>query len=261
MFKRLVIIAVITAAITTLCVGVAWLLKPPTEADAEEVFWKAHGILTHAGSPQDLSNAAKKFHKALAMYQEAEIPWGEARTLSRLADIHERLEDYPKAIEYDEKSFRIRDESGDARGAAHTLYHIAQIYRASGQQAQAEEYWKQAASACAEIGEQKWEGRALASIAALCLENRRDSEAVGHLQRALPFVQNGGDQKLEAAVLAHMAVAYHRLGQEIRALECYDECMSIARKLGISQILEAEIRGAISDDTSNSDDTLRDSDP
>ena len=66
MYKRLLVIVVVTVTVTTLGVYVAWLLKPPTEADADLVFWEAHDMLVRAGSAEDLKESAKKFHKALA---------------------------------------------------------------------------------------------------------------------------------------------------------------------------------------------------
>ena len=132
-------------------------------------------------------------------------------------------------------SLEIRNETGDARGAAHTLFHMAHLSKACGEHLMAEDYWQQSCQAFAEINKLKWEGQSLINLAVLRLESGRDSEAVGYLERALICVRNVGDQEQEGAVLSHLAKAYEALGQDVRARECYDEAVAIARKLGITQ--------------------------
>lgn len=234
MLKRLAIIAVMTATVTTLCVVVAWFLKPPTEADADEVFWAAQEVLDKAVTHWDAERAAKKFRVARDMYEKLQAPWGEARALSRLADIYTGMEQYAKAVEYSERSLQLRRENGDARGEAACLYFLGYLHKSLNQDSRAEQYWQESSKAFERNGVAEGEGYSLIGIANIHLDKNQHAQAAEYLERALVLVRKAGNLKLEGEILQNLAYSYHQIGKDISARECQDQYQEIARKLGLT---------------------------
>lgn len=165
-----------------------WSGKPvpePTNSIA-----KPKDLLERGQSDDDLRKAIKDSELDLEVARNGRERKKEASLLARIAHFHEKLLQFPEALECYGKALSIHHRLGDSANEALISINIARIYKKRGP-----------------------------------LEN-----ALDFYEKALDIQRNLRDTQGVTSTLLEIASVYRLLGQAWRELQCYEEVQEIRRK-------------------------------
>jgi diguanylate cyclase len=233
-----------------------------------------HDYLSRA----DYDGATARFHRALALLEEAgdergrgdvlngigNVHWrrgeypeamrmhlqalelqraqgdraGEGHSLNALGNVSYHLGDYAQALDYYQASLKLREEIGDRVGVAYCLNNVGNIHGQMGESQRALEYMLQALS-IKEGADPRAAGISMLNVGSAYAELGDDQRALEYTQRAAIRLRETGSRDGEATCLRDIGKIYERRGEVERALECYVASLEITRQLG-ARVFEAE---------------------
>lgn len=100
----------------------------------------------------DYPKALEYYQRSLKIYQKIGDKKGNAHVIGNIGEIYQKHSDYPKALEYFQRSLKIREEIGDKRGIAFAMSNIGNIYQVQANYFKAVEYCKKALRISENIG-------------------------------------------------------------------------------------------------------------
>jgi diguanylate cyclase (GGDEF)-like protein len=233
-----------------------------------------HDYLSRA----DYDGAMVRFHRALALLEEADEPrgrgdvlngignvhWrrgeypeavrmhlqalelqraqgdraGEGHSLNALGNVSYHLGDYAQALDYYQASLKLREEIGDRVGVAYCLNNVGNIHGQMGESRRALEYMLQALS-IKEGADPRAAGISMLNVGSAYAELGDDDRALDYTRRAAVRLRETGSRDGEATCLRDIGKIHERRGEVDRALECYVASLEITRQLG-ARVFEAE---------------------
>ncbi len=176
--------------------------------------------------------AIEYFQKSLKIREEVEDRRGEGRTLNNIGEVYRAWGKYQEAIEYLQKSLKISEEMRDREGEGVTLNNIGLMYDAWGRYQEALDHFQKALKIQEEIGDKAGEGVTLSNIGGVYRSWGRYQEAIEHFQKALKIREEIGDKKGEGTTLNGIGLVYSDWGRYEEALEYYQKSLKIREEIG-----------------------------
>jgi CHAT domain-containing protein/tetratricopeptide (TPR) repeat protein len=230
MLKRFILIPAMTASLVVL------LSSPLMAAQSEErgiaLFKEGQQRYKTAQSKQDLEEAHRKFEEALVVFERTRAEAWQATTLNEMGVVYWSWDQHAKALEYYEKSMKIRRKIGDVQGQGVTLSTMGIAYGAMGQYAKALEYYEKSLEIRRKVGDVRGEGVTLNNMGAVYHDWGQYAKALEHFEKSLEIESKVGDVENDGRTLNNMAFVYESWGQYAKALEYYEKSMEIMRKVG-----------------------------
>lgn len=162
----------------------------------------------------------------------------ETDTLSQIADVYRKSQTYPQALNYYQQALSISKSTGNCQKEALLLARISRNYLASGDYQQAISFSNQALdlSRNLEIDEYKLalEARTLDIRAQVEIKQRNYSKSLESSQKARKLGRESGFKEIEAGAIAPTAEAYAALKQPQKAIQAYQEQLSLYTQMGLS---------------------------
>jgi tetratricopeptide (TPR) repeat protein len=95
----------------------------------------------HTGLPGDYDTALDFLNRSLKIRQEIGDKSGEGTTLNNISQIYDARGDYDTALDFLNRSLKIWQEIGDAAGLCATLFNMGHIHLQNGEQNEALSAW------------------------------------------------------------------------------------------------------------------------
>lgn len=142
---------------------------------------------------------------------------------------------YPRALEYYEKSLTIYDEIGDKKGIAGRLGNIGLIYGDQSNYPRALEYYEKSVAIDEELGNKQGIAANLNNIGGIYHSQGNYPRALENFKKSLAILEELGDKNGNAGCLNNIGLIYQNLGQTNHALEYYEKSLAIRKEIGDNQ--------------------------
>ena len=190
------------------------------------------GALSQQNDAQSLKRALPLRQEALAIFTTLGDRAAQAETHHGIGNIHERLNDLPRAREAFETALAIRRELGDPRGQAETLTRVGAVYRGMGERDLALEAYTRGLEFAKQIGDVRREAVLFNNLGVLYAATNDYGRAREFYTQARQAYRTANDRRGEAATMTGLALASISLNDSTTALELYHESLAILRELG-----------------------------
>jgi serine phosphatase RsbU (regulator of sigma subunit)/Tfp pilus assembly protein PilF len=140
--------------------------------------------------------------------------------------------DHVHALEYYEKSLKIREEQGDLEGVASSFNNIGFIYKNLGDIPKALEYYEESLKIREKMGEKAGIASTLVNLASIYADQGDEQKSLEYCARSLKLSEGINNKEMMTAALINMAVTYKGLGDTSKALEYFSRALSISEQAG-----------------------------
>ncbi|MFN5514547.1 MAG: tetratricopeptide repeat protein, partial [Cyanobacteriota bacterium] len=177
------------------------------------------------------------YQKALAIHRNTGDKDGEGRTLQYIGWVYKELKNYPSALEYYQQAFVIAETNANCLYAAVSKRVIGQIYLESGDQQQAIININITSKFAEQLNTSETKLVVQAGVenlrAKVNLEQGNYAETIKLAQEARRLAQQSGVRQVEARILKHLAEAYIGLKQPDKAIQTYQEQLTLYRAISL----------------------------
>lgn len=139
---------------------------------------------------------------------------------------------YLEAINYYQRSLKIREEIGDKKGISASLYNIGNIYIRQGNYLQALDYHQRSLKIEQEIDNREGIALSLGIIGLIYSEQLNYPKALEYYERSLKIHEEIGDTSGAGTTLANIGLNYKRQGDLSKALDYHLKALKIREENG-----------------------------
>ncbi len=200
------------------------ILHDLIEAEGDEAIWPKYNQLLKELSE---TNAAKEKDPLIKLFYLKHL----ANTLNNIAFLAQQHGDIPKALEYFDKSLKIREQTNEKTGIAQSFNNIGYVYAEQGNNAKALEYSQKALKLYELIKDQKGISSALINIGALYYEQNNFSKALECFQKSLTLNEKINDKAGIAISLNNIANIYSQQKDDEKALEYHQKSLKMHEEM------------------------------
>jgi tetratricopeptide (TPR) repeat protein len=141
------------------------------------------------------------------------------------------ISDYPKALEYMQKSMRAFQDRGDIDGVASIYNNIGILYQNLGDYPKAIENMQKSLKIHEQKGDEKAIAMAIGNIASVYGQLNEDSLSMAYQQRSFDMHEKMNNQRDMVSSLNNLCVLYLKKKDYKKSLECLDRALSIIDKM------------------------------
>lgn len=175
---------------------------------------------------------ALEFHERSLAYKE-EI--GDERdigsVLSNIGNIYFAESEYPLALEYYQKARAINEAVGNKAGLANNLGNIGIIYSTQADYSLALKYYEKSLAIREEIGDKRGIAGNLNDYGLLYLKQSKNSLAQSYCQKGLALAKEIGALDLQNHACKCLYESYKAIGNSSKALEYYEQKITVRDSL------------------------------
>ena len=139
---------------------------------------------------------------------------------------------YEKALEYYEKSLKIKEEIGDKKGVSATYNHIGLNNFYQGNNEKALEYYEKCLKIDEEIGNKRGMGLTYNNIGILYSKHGNNEKAIEYYEKTLKIFEELGNKNGVGATLGNIGVIYADQSNYEKAIEYYEKSLKIFEEIG-----------------------------
>lgn len=207
--------------------------RAATEQDRQRVsaqqnFMEAEALFDPS-KPAALRQALGKYSAALPHWRAVGDRRMESVTIHNLGDIHRRLNEPAKAIEYLSQALQLDRANNDRESEAATLNQLGVVYSAIGETQKALDHLNQSLTLVRELKDRKGEAATLNAIATIHTQTGESRKAIEIYNQVLPIRRETRDRAGEAVTLNAVGEAYRRLGEKRKALKYFQDALPLRR--------------------------------
>ncbi len=207
--------------------------RAATEQDRQRVsaqqnFMEAEALFDPS-KPAALRQALGKYSAALPHWRAVGDRRMESVTIHNLGDIHRRLNEPAKAIEYLSQALQLDRANNDRESEAATLNQLGVVYSAIGETQKALDHLNQSLTLVRELKDRKGEAATLNAIATIHTQTGESRKAIEIYNQVLPIRRETRDRAGEAVTLNAIGEAYRRLGEKRKALKYFQDALPLRR--------------------------------
>ena len=180
---------------------------------------------------EDYKKAVSFQENSLVISREVNDRSGEMKTLRRLGNIYHGQSSYKKGIEYQEKSLLIAYEIEDRDGEASALNNLGRGYEALKDYDKAIQYLEKSLSLFIELKNRYGELAPLGNLGNLYSSLGNHVKAIELYKKSLKISQEIKDKSSEGKALNKIGNAYKSLKDYPKAIEYYEQSLAIAREI------------------------------
>ena len=148
---------------------------------------------------------------------------------------------YLEAVNYYERSLKIREEIGDKKGISASLYNIGNIYLRQDNYPQALDYHQRSLKIEEEIDNIEGVALSLGNIGVIYSHQNNYSKALDYYERSLKIQQERGDKQGIANSLANIGFNYNKQDNYSKALDYYSKSLKIREEIGSKQGIASSV--------------------
>lgn len=155
-----------------------------------------------------------------------------ANALNNIGYVYKQQGNLTKALEWYNKSLKIREQIGDNHGIANSINNIARIYNIQGDNQKAMEYYNKSLKIQNEHGDIQGASISLNNIGFIYYNQGDINKALEYYNRGLRIQEEIGDKQGVAVSLNSIGSVYSSQGNFPKALECYRKSLQILENIG-----------------------------
>jgi tetratricopeptide (TPR) repeat protein/serine phosphatase RsbU (regulator of sigma subunit) len=159
----------------------------------------------------------------------------EAKALNTIGASFQVKGDFLKAIDFYQKSLKIREQLGDKHGVSASLSNIGSIYLNIGELKKALEYFERSLPLFIEIGNKQGEASALNNMGIVYNTQKDYAKAMVYNKRSLHTYEEIGDKQGIAAANANLGNMCSDMGDYEKALEYQLKSLKLSQEIGDNQ--------------------------
>ena len=185
------------------------------------------------------------FYYAQLVYDYAESinsKYFMAKALNIQGGAYNQLSDYTQALDYFNRSLKIKEELGNEKEIAVSLNNIGLIYKNIGDYANSIDYYFRSLSIKEKLGDNMGIAATLNNIGVVYLHQGDYTKALDYFTRGLTLNEELGNKQRIATVLNNIGMVYKDLGDHSTALEYLTRSLRIRENLednqGVAQSLD-----------------------
>lgn len=176
--------------------------------------------------------ALEYYQKSLTIQVELRNKKGTALVLNNIGNIYFTQDNYPRALEYYEKSLAIREEIGEKQGIAATLNNIGGIYNNQSDYPRSMEYYQKSLAIKEDIGDYQGVANSQYNIGNVYHKQGDYPRALEYYEKSLAMGEEIGDKRIIISNLTNIGFVYTSLGKTSRALENCQKSLDLAKEFG-----------------------------
>ena len=178
------------------------------------------------------SLAASSWNHALEYFLENKDRYGESECYANLGIAYRSLGDFRKAIEYHEKSLKIKKDIGDRYGESECYANLGIAYDSLGDFRKAIEYHEKSLKIKKDIGDRYGESECYANLG-IAYDSLGDfRKAIEYHEKSLKIKKDIGDRYGESKCYGNLGVYYRSFGNYRKAIEYYKKSLEIIEEVG-----------------------------
>ncbi len=206
---------------------------PRQKEDSNKV--KLLDDLANAYSSKDPNEAIK--HALSELELATKLGWkrGIAKATNTLGQNYNTISDYPRSIQYFERSLKLYGELGHKMGVASVTCNIGLVYDEQGNYPKALEYLLKALLLDEEGGYVQYAANVAANIGIIYAGQQNYEKALEYTFKALKVFNELGFKQGIAAVTCNIGGYYESLNEHEKALEYYFEALKLDEEGGFKQ--------------------------
>lgn len=181
--------------------------------------------------------ALEYYERSLRIQEESGDQKGISAVLNNAGLIYNKQGNYTKALEYFQRSLRIKQEIGDKHGISINLNNIGLIYKNQGNYPKALEYYERALKIKKEIGDEIGISSSLNNIGFIYRNQGDHHKALEYFQRSLKIKEKEGHKRGISGTLNNIGVIHKDQGNYRDALEYYTRSLNISKEIGDKSLL------------------------
>lgn len=140
--------------------------------------------------------------------------------------------DYPKALDYFQRSLELYEEIGNKSGIASSLGNIGAVYQNQGNILNALDHFQRSLKIKEEIGDKKGISTSLNNIGLIYMDQGDYPKALDYHQRSLKIKEEFSDKQGIAASLNNIGFLYHKQGDYQKAINQCSKGLQLAQEIG-----------------------------
>lgn len=179
----------------------------------------------------NLSEALDYFQKSLKIRKAISDNTGMAKTLNNLGLIHSNLDNYPKAIEYYQKSLEIKQDLDDTSGIAGGMTNIGNVYLKQSNYYKALSYYEQSLNLYETISANKHIAGIINNIGLIYMDMEDYHMALDYFQRNLLVSNQISDKRRLAAAQNNIGLIYMNLDNYTEAMDFLIKSLTIREQI------------------------------
>ncbi len=178
-------------------------------------------------------DAIEYFERSLKIRSELRDNAGMAAVLTAIGIALEAMSRFDEAVTSHRRALDLRREAGDRHGEATTLLNLGIAHESRGQHDLAAEQHRQALRLYREMDDRLGEAHALNNLGNALRRLDESADALDHHERALALYRDLGSREGEAFALAGLGADLHRLGRIDDAVERHEQALVIVGEIGL----------------------------
>jgi adenylate cyclase len=179
--------------------------------------------------------ALEYFDRSLKISEEIGNKVGIAKVLNNIGSIYKNQSNYPKALEYYQRSLKIQEEIGDKSGIAGVLTGIGVVYFTQSNYPKALEYYQRSVKIKEEIGDKSGIADVLNNIGIIYNIQSNYPKALEYYERSVKIREEIGDKRRITSSLINIGHIYLEKGDYPNALDYYQRGIKICEETGQKQ--------------------------
>jgi len=179
----------------------------------------------------DYNQALEYYQKSLKIKEEISDKRGIAGSLNNIGMIYSRQGDYPKALEIYQRSLKIVEEISDNEVIASILTNIGKIYKNQSDYPKALEYYQRSLKISEEISDKGGMASTLNNLGSIYMNQGSYPKALDYYQRSYKIREEGSDKRGMAAALNNIGLIYDNRKDYAKALDYYQQSLTIKEEI------------------------------
>lgn len=183
----------------------------------------------------EFPQALDYYQRSLKIKEGIGYKSGSAASLTNIGNIHYYLGNYIQALNNFQRSLKIYDELRNKKGIARSLYSIGNIYYVQSNYPQALNYYQRSLKIREEIGDKSDISPSLLVIGMIYQVQDNYPQALDYYEQSLKIMEEIGDKRGSAPPLTSIGKIYQAQNNFTYALDYYQRSLKIFEELGDRQ--------------------------
>jgi tetratricopeptide (TPR) repeat protein len=168
----------------------------------------------------------------MRIFEDVKDQHGLAQTCNNLGLVYANKGEWDRAIEYYEKSVKIKKDIKDQHGTAVTYTNMGSVYSNKGEWDRAIEYYEKTMEIFEALGDRHGLASTYGSFGLVYVDKGEWDRAIEYYEKSMKIFEDMGDQHGIAVTCNNFGTVYARKGEWDRAIKYLKKSMKIKEALG-----------------------------
>ena len=140
--------------------------------------------------------------------------------------------DFPKALDYFQRSLKVFEEIGDKHGISGISNNMGMIWNSQGENSKALGYYQSSLKSYKEIGDTKGSAGVINNIGSIYEQQKDFPKALEYYQRSLKVYEEIDNKSGSSSAIGNIGIIYYQQGNYPKALEYHQRSLKLKQEIG-----------------------------